>query len=477
MMLPPEILMLIFQHLDLASLVSLSQVSRNWRAAVDDDFFYRIASRDYNLQHRRFPLRQTWTESAHVTHRRCVHLISHVTSSDQKSNHVTKVADDTDRVTHPHDTLKDTYEISVQMALLTISKSRHVMKRTTCSSHTTSHVTLNCPLPRDFTVLFPTYSLQHLNNGFQQFDDGYCEKGGYVRLSRDAVQYTSSNNTSTRDLYTCSNGLVIDLPRNYKLTPSTPTVKARDAEGIWTERVDFERISRDRVSHVVVATSSSTSAVWECVSGELRVFWRRSHGGSRDERAVQGYKISRDWTRNKVQLFVYRRVVLVAVTQIHYIDWSIHSKQVWDVYQVTCDHVNGGNVNGRNEDGGNVHVIRIQSQDSSWGNILWYDGLKLCNTPQYSCDRTHVIGDTIEASQWGYGNCIRFNFDSDWIVGYDCEHKLRWIRNSVSGTTEHVPDHRMSFVGVSRGKLKACVFDRRYLDQVERVQRVKVLTG
>lgn len=475
-MLPPEILMIVFQHLDLASLVSLSQVSRDWRGAVHDDFFYRIASRDFSLQHRRFPLRQTWTESARVIHRRCVHLISHVTGSDQKYNHVTRVADNTNHVAHPQETMKeDTHgddkdnEISVQMALLTISKSSHVMKQNTCSSHITSHVTLNCPLPRDFTVLFPTYSLQHLNNGFQQFDDGYCEKGGYVRLSRDANQYTSNNNTSTRDIYTCSNGLVIDLPRNYKLTPSTPTVKSRDAEGIWTERVDFERISRDLASHVVVATSSSTTAVWECVSGALRVFWR-SHAGSRDDdrATVHSCRLSRDWTRNKVQLFVYRRVVLVAVTQIHYIDWSIHSKQVWDVYQVTCDHVNGG--------GNNVHVIKIQSHDSSWGNILWYDGLRLCNTPQYSCDRTHVIGDTIEASQWGYGNCIRFNFDSDWIVGYDCEHKLRWIRNSVTGTTQHVPEHRMSFVGVSRGKLKVCVFDQRYLDQVERVQGVKVLT-
>ncbi|RDW22764.1 hypothetical protein B0I71DRAFT_149654 [Yarrowia lipolytica] len=455
-MLPPELLHIIIQHLDLASLVSLSQVSRKWRDALCDDFFYRVAARDFNLEHRRFPLRQTWTSSAHIIYTRCVQLISHMTNSSNSCDLVL-VPRLIDTLNDRDTTNNKVEELSEKMAQLSITKSSQLKTRLH-TSHTTSNITFNCPLTSDFSVLFPTYSLQHLNNGFQQFDDGYCDKYGYIRLTDDPKHYQCYDKP-TRDLYTCSNGLVIDLPQNYRVVPSTPTVKSRDAEGIWTERVDFERISRDVASDVVVATSSSTTAVWVCVTGELRVFWwvpRESRG----QGTVHSCKISREWTRNKVQLFVYKSIVLVAVTQIHYIDWSIHSKQVWDVYQVTCDHLKGGD----------VQVTKIQSHDSSWGNILWYDGLRLCNTPQYACDRTHVIGDTIEPSQWGYGNCIRFNFDSDWIVGYDCDHKLRWIRNSVTGAVEHVPEHCMSFVGVSRGRLKVCVFDKGYLQERERIR-------
>lgn len=441
MMLPPEILLTIFQHLDLASLVSLSQVSRHWKSALNDDFFFQIASRDFHLENRRFPIRQSWSESAHVIYRRAVNLVSHVTESKASKYHVTQ----------PHDHVMD--ELAQEMSFLNCHMTLNHVKPV--AKHVTSRTTLNCPLSRDFTILFPTYSLQHLNNGYQQFDDGYCTNQGYVRLSRD-LQYClrNQNHLTKRDTYTCSNGLVIDMPQNYKITGSTPTVKSRDAEGIWHERVDFERVSRDLSSHVIVATSSSASAVWECVSGTLRVFWLSNESRDMDTK-VYSSSISRDWTRNKVQLFVYKQVVLIAVTQIHYIDWSIHSKQVWDVYQVTYDHVG---------DDFEVHVTQIQSRDSSWGNILWYDGLRLCNTPQFACDRTHVISDTIEASQWGYGNVIRFNFDRDWVVGYDCNHVVKWLKNTVTGEVEVIPEHKMSFVGVSRGRLKVCVFDWAYLE-------------
>jgi hypothetical protein len=86
-------------------------------------------------------------------------------------------------------------------------------------------------------VLFPNT----LCNEFLQLDDGFCDKNGQIKLTDDPKHYQFYDK-STRDLYTCSNGLVIDLPQISRMGPSTSVSRRRrNRTGIADfEKVDFE---------------------------------------------------------------------------------------------------------------------------------------------------------------------------------------------------------------------------------------------
>lgn len=412
-MLPPEILSIIFESLDIASLVALCQTDTAWRSAISDDDFRRVCCREYSMDSQRhFPSRQTWAESAKAwTSRQLLICKERPVSADKNVPPV----------------------------------------------YTSSEwpVQVDKPLPLDFRVLFPTFSLRDMNQDYRVHDDGFSwedenRQTCYVNLAG----YSTESLENPVDVYTCSNGIQFRLPpttsARYEFVRATPTTKVRDVEGIWTIIVPYDggpgEATDQSVASIVVASSSEAVAWYDCRTATLRV--KHSRSGLECD-----YEVQQDhWRTRKVELFVYGVKVIVVVTIMHYSDWTVHIRQINDIYKVE-----------------NNQIQLIEENEKSWGQVVWYDGLRLANFRE----RTEVLMDPFDRNDWivfdpkslPLLNMLQVPFERQYAIGFDINHDVVCLWNIETNDYFDLQPfgNVMSFVGVTGGKLNVRLFTEDYV--------------